>query len=236
MLAQARQAGIEHLLIPAIQRSGWQNLWNLCLTDDQLYPAIGLHPVMLEQHVQGDLKALETFIQLQPPVAIGEIGLDYAIKTLDKKKQEALLDAQLDIAARHQLPVILHIRKAHEPVLRLLKSHQLCGGICHAFNGSEQQAGRYIEMGFGFGFGGMLTYPNARHLHALARHLPLETIVLETDAPDMSGIHHRYQRNSPAYLPEVVQMLGELRGIAPDQIAETTTRNAFRILGIESQI
>lgn len=232
VLARARAAGVRHLLVPAIERDGWQGLWDLCLADPDLHPAIGLHPVMLERHADEDILAMETFVQAHRPVAIGEIGLDYAIRSLDRTRQQALLEAQLRIAEQNRLPVSLHIRKAHEPMLKTLASFDLCGGICHAFNGSEQQAGRYLDMGFRFGFGGKLTYPNARHLHELASRLPLESIVLETDAPDMSGANHRYQRNSPEYLPEVVQVLSDLRGISPGRIAEATTRNAFEVLRI----
>jgi len=235
VLARARLAGVQDLLIPAIQRDGWQKLWDLCREDPGLHPAIGLHPVMLEKHAEADLEALEIFVRSKRPVAIGEIGLDHAIRSLDQLRQLDLLEAQLAIAVRHQLPVVLHVRKAHEPVLKSLKAHAPIGGICHAFNGSLQQAQRYMDLGFGFGFGGMLTYTHARHLHELAKELPLDHIVLETDAPDMSGIEHRQQRNSPEYLPEVVSILASLRGTSPQSIVEATTRNALRLLRIPPQ-
>lgn len=235
VLTRARHAGVERLLIPAIRRDGWQRLWDLCLEDVGLYPAIGLHPVMLEQHAAEDLDALEAFVRARRPVAIGEIGLDHAIRSLDQSRQLDLLEAQLEIAARQRLPVVLHVRKAHEPMLRSLKAHAPPGGICHAFNGSIQQAERYMDLGFGFGFGGMLTHPNARHLHDLAQAIPLQHIVLETDAPDMSGIEHRHQRNSPEYLPEVVTVLASLRGESAEDIVEATMRNAMRLLRITPQ-
>jgi TatD DNase family protein len=230
VLHAARSAGIQHLLIPAIQRDGWEKLLALCAADQQLYPALGLHPVMLEQHTDNDIQTLARQIQQQRPVAIGEIGLDYAIKSLDKNKQQNLFEAQLKLAEQHQLPVILHVRKAHDAILQTLKRYQLPGGICHAFNGSLQQAEQYIGLGFKLGFGGMLTYPKANKLHKLARELPLEAVVLETDAPDMTGIAHRYQRNSPAYLPEVAEKLAELRDISLQEVANTTTQNTCSLL------
>lgn len=236
VLRRARAAGVEQLLIPAIRSDGWQKLWDLCISDSGLHTAIGLHPVMLEQHATEDLEALERFVRTKRPVAIGEIGLDHAIRSLDQDRQLELLEAQLAIAARHQLPVVLHVRKAHEPMLKSLKTHATIGGICHAFNGSLQQAQRYMDLGFGFGFGGMLTYPNARHLRELAQALPLDHIVLETDAPDMSGFSHRQQRNSPEYLPEVASVLAFLRGESPEDIIEATTRNAARLLRITPQL
>jgi TatD DNase family protein len=129
--------------------------------------------------------------------------------------------------------VILHVRKAHDPMLQTLRRFRLVGGICHAFNGSLQQAARYLDQGFALGFGGMLTYDNARHLHTLARQLPSDALVLETDAPDMTGAAHRYQRNSPAYLPEAASRLAQLRGATVAAIAQTTTHNARRVLQLD---
>jgi len=234
VLSDSRAAGVHHLLIPAIRRAGWDSLWELCESDDQLYPAIGLHPVMLDQHQDADVEALDEFVRRYRPVAIGEIGLDYFVKTLDRQRQQQLLEAQLSIAEKQRLPVVLHVRKAHDPMLQTLKRFNLVGGTCHAFNGSRQQADRYIDMGFKLGFGGMLTYPNANKLHALAKTLPLDSIVLETDSPDMVGAEHRYQRNSPAYLPEVLETLASLRGISAEELAMITTENGIQALGLTS--
>lgn len=231
VLAGARRAGVRRLLIPAIRRHGWRRLWDLCHDDPGLYPAIGLHPVMLHEHRARDIEALEDFVQTRRPAAIGEIGLDHAIRTLDPARQLALLEAQLAVAERHRLPVILHVRKAHEPILRALRRFRLPGGICHAFNGSLQQAERYRALGFRLGFGGMLTHPRSHHLHALAAQLPLDDLVLETDAPDMTGFCHRQQRNSPEYLPEVLATLAELRPETDAEIAARTTANALEVLG-----
>jgi TatD DNase family protein len=235
VLGDARAAQVKHLLVPAIARGGWEALWALCETDPGLYPAIGLHPVLLEQHCDQDIDALAAFVQHHRPVAIGEIGLDFFVKELDRERQQALLEAQLAIAEQHRLPVVLHVRKAHDQMLQTLKRFDLCGGTCHAFNGSLQQAGQYIEMGFRLGFGGMLTYPNAHKLHKLARELPLDCLVLETDAPDMTGVSHRYQRNSPAYLPEALHKLAELRAMPAVELAHITTGNAMQAFAIKDR-
>lgn len=235
VLASSRMCGVKHLLIPAIQQNGWDRLWDLCESDPGLYPALGLHPVLLEAHRADDIARLQHFVGSRRPVAIGEIGLDFAIRSLDRDRQEELLQAQLDIAVEHDLPVILHVRKAHEPMLKILRSAGVRGGICHAFNGSMQQAQRYLDLGFVFGFGGMLTYPNARHLRELAESLPLDSIVLETDAPDMSGANHRYQRNSPEYLPEVLDVVAGLRNMDPGKVARHTSQNARRVLRLDDQ-
>ncbi len=235
VLAASRAAGVRRLLIPAIARPGWERLCNLCTADDGLYPALGLHPVFLDQHaLPDDLTALEDFVQRHRPVAIGEIGLDYQLRQLDRRRQQELLEAQLAIAEAQRLPVVLHVRKAHDAMLATLQHFDLPGGFCHAFNGSLQQAQRYLDQGFRLGFGGMLTYPNARHLHELATALPLSALVLETDAPDMSGFCHRYGRNSPEWLPEVLAVLAELRDETAETIAAQTTSNAKVVLGIAS--
>lgn len=232
VLAAARAVGVRNLLIPAIQRHSWPGLWQLCAGDAHLHPAIGLHPVLLADHQHQDIAALEAFIETQRPVAIGEIGLDYQVRELDRDRQHYFLEQQLALAEREQLPVILHVRKAHDPMLQTLRRFTLVGGICHAFNGSLQQAQRYIDLGFKLGFGGMLTFDNARHLHALAAGVPLDAIVLETDAPDMPGAAHRYQRNSPAYLPEAAARLAQLRNQPVQQIATATTANALAVLSL----
>ncbi len=232
-LAAARAAGVRHLLIPAITRAGWDHLWAFCARDPALYPAIGLHPMLLDAHdPQRDLPALADFVRKRRPAAIGEIGLDFQCRDLDRARQQALFEAQLAIAEAEGLPVVLHVRKAHDAVLATLRRFALPGGFCHAFNGSLQQAERYRALGFRLGFGGMLTRANARHLRELASRLPLSDLVLETDAPDMSGVAHQGERNSPRWLPEVLDVLAELRPEPREAIARATTANALAALGL----
>ncbi|MCF8003049.1 MAG: TatD family hydrolase [Chromatiaceae bacterium] len=230
VLAAARSIGVESIVVPGIDAAGWDKLLGICASDAGLYPALGLHPVYLERHVDGDLAALEQRLATAKPVAIGEIGLDFHSKDADRDRQLALCRAQLTIAREARLPVLLHVRKAHEEMLRLLAETPVIGGTAHAFNGSLQQAQRYIDLGFCIGFGGMLTFERSSRLRRLAAELPLEAIVLETDAPDLTVASHQYQRNSPAYLPEVLQALSVVRGAEPERIAEQTTTNARRLL------
>lgn len=234
VLHEANARGVKQLLVPAITRNNWQSVLDLCQQHPGLYPALGLHPVMLEQHKSADITALAEQVTRTRPVAIGEIGLDFQMKTLDREKQQSLFAAQLAIAEQQQLPVVLHVRKAHDAVLQMLKRHALPGGTCHAFNGSLQQAEQYIQLGFKLGFGGMLTYPKANKLRKLARELPLSAMVLETDAPDMVGAAHQYQRNSPAYLPEVLETLAELRAEPVEAIARVTRENAYKVFQCRS--
>ena len=230
ILQRCTAAGIRQIVVPAIDQPGWTNLLALCQQHSNLYPALGLHPVYIDQHLPEHLSQLETQIAQTPPLAIGEIGLDFYIKTLDRERQLELFEAQLQIAKTADLPVLLHVRKAHDQVLMLLKKYRVRGGIAHAFNGSEQQAQQYIDLGFKLGFGGTMTYAGSKKIHQLAKTLPLESIVLETDAPDMVVEQHRGERNSPEYLLDCLAALAALRNMAKEDVAQQTTQNAHDVL------
>ncbi len=233
VLQEARDVGLIGIVVPGTHQQGWQSLVSICAAHDALYPAIGLHPMFLEQHKESDLGLLEQTIEQTRPVAIGEIGLDARDSELDMDKQLFYFKQQLCIAQEKELPVILHILKTHEQALTLLKKYPVCGGTVHAFNGSLQQAEQYIELGFKLGFGGMLTYERSSKLRKLATALPLESIVLETDAPDMTVFQHQYERNSPVYLPYCLEALAEVRNEQPEVIAEQTTLNAKCVFNIK---
>ncbi|MCB1734006.1 MAG: TatD family hydrolase [Chromatiaceae bacterium] len=232
VLQAARSVGVRDLLVPAVMRSTWPGLVALCAADAHLHAALGMHPVYLNRHRPEDVDALADAVASQPPLAIGEIGLDWYVPGLDRQVQQRLLEDQLAVAEASHLPVVLHVRKAHDAMLNTLKRFRLNGGFCHAFNGSIQQAERYLEMGFRLGFGGMLTFERSTRLRRIAAQLPLQAIVLETDAPDMTVASHRYERNSPAYLPEVLETLARLRDLPAPVVAEQTTRNAREVLGL----
>ena len=233
VLKRCRAAGIARIIIPGIEAKTWPKLLELCQSNKVLYPALGLHPVFIDQH-QADINTLEQLVEKYSPVAIGEIGLDFYIKELDQDKQLALFEQQLLIAKNHHLPVILHVRKAHDQVLKLLTKIMVKGGFCHAFNGSRQQADKYLSLGFKLGFGGTLTYANSTKIHALAKELPLEAIVLETDAPDMVVESHRGERNSPEYVIESLAALAKVRAEDIAVIAEQTTINANDVINFSA--
>ena len=230
VLARAHHSGVVGIVVPGIQAAGWQALLALCDEETGLYPALGLHPVFLDQHRPADLQLLEAELVAQRPVAVGEIGLDFHVDGLDRERQQQLFESQLLLASAAGLPVILHVRKAHDQVLATLRRVRVRGGICHAFNGSLQQAYKYIEMGFVLGFGGMLTYARSSKLRRLVKELPLEHIVLETDAPDMTVSQHRGQRNSPQYLPYVMQAVAQIRDIPEQTVAAASSAAARRVL------
>lgn len=234
VIDNCHQHGITKMVIPATDASSWLQLLMLCETQKGLYPALGLHPMFIAIHKDKDIKLLKKWIHehRQKIVAVGEIGLDYYDKQLDRKRQQKLFEEQLKIAKESNLPVILHVRKAHDRILKTLKHIPVKGGIVHAFSGSEQQAERYIEMGFKLGFGGTMTYEKSRRIHKLAVNLPLESIVLETDAPDMAVSSHQGERNSPEYLVDILAALAALRDIPKQDVAMQTTQNAIDVLAL----
>ena len=229
VLENCRAAGVSKMIVPGIAVSGWDKLLNICAQEKGLYPALGLHPVFLEQHGDADIERLEQAVAAVQLVAVGEIGLDYYVAGLDPVRQQALFEAQLCIARDAGLPVILHVRKAHDQVLATLKRIKVKGGIAHAFNGSLQQAQQYAGLGFKLGFGGMMSYAHSKRLRQLAGELPLDWLVLETDSPDMAGEGHRGERNSPEYLPEYLASLAFVRGGEASVIAEQTTNNVRQV-------
>ncbi len=231
VLLEARTAGLSGIIVPATHREGWHNLLAVCADDDSLHSALGLHPMFLHQHRESDLVELEqTIDQLTIKqtnlVAIGEIGLDFRNPDLNQKQQHFYFEQQLNIASKKKLPVILHILKAHDQAIAVLKQHSVSGGTVHAFNGNSQQAKQYIDLGFKLGFGSMLTYERSSKLRKLATHIPLEAIVLETDAPDMTVSQYPFQRGSPANLVYCCESLAELRKLTAEDVAAQTTANA----------
>lgn len=233
VLGRARRAGVTRQVIPAIHAAGWPALMALCRAESGLYPALGMHPIYLAQHRPEHLDALRALIEAERPVAIGEIGLDYFVAELNRDEQQRLFEAQLRVARDYDLPVLLHVRKAHDQVLAALRRIRVPGGIAHAFNGSAQQAQHYLDLGFKLGFGGTVTYDRALNIRRLAAELPLEGIVLETDAPDIPLAARRGERNSPEYLPEVAQAIAALRGVAIEEVARATNANVETLLQLE---
>lgn len=230
VLARARAAGVTRIVVPAVDATGWEGLLALCRGEPGLYPALGLHPMYTDRHREADLDKLRRLLETERPVAIGEIGLDFYVPDADRERQQFFFEAQLRLAREFDLPVLLHVRKAHDEVLAALGRSGVRGGIAHAFNGSLEQARQYLDLGFRLGFGGMLTYERSTRLRRLARELPIEAIVLETDAPDMTVASHHGERNSPEYLPECLAALAAVRGEDIAVIAAQTTRNALEVI------
>lgn len=232
----AQALGVDAIIVPAIHPQNFQAVTQCCQTYPICYPAYGTHPLYAE-HVPDSVKKLQQQLVTAmasdlPPVAIGEIGLDYFVDGVNYEAQRTLFNAQLDIAREFELPVLLHVRRAVDAVLQAIKRSGVRSGIAHAFNGSLQQAEAFIQLGFKLGFGGAMTYERATKLRHLAQNLPLEAIVLETDAPDMAPRWIPHQRNAPAHLPRIAEELAKLRGQEIGEIARITHENARHILSL----
>ncbi len=242
--AAARAVGVQHLVIPAVELAHAEAVRSLARRHGDSY-ALGIHPLYTGRAGDGDVTALaqvlEAHIKDEHLVAVGEIGLDYFVPGLDAARQEQFYRAQLQLARRFDLPVILHVRRSADRLLKGLRDLPVQGGIAHAFNGSLQQARAFIALGFKLGFGGALTYERALQLRRLAAELPANALVLETDAPDIpphwlyATAEQRAQgqpqgRNAPAELPRIAQVLADLRGMPLAALAEQTAANARQAL------
>ncbi|HOL64984.1 MAG TPA: TatD family hydrolase [Accumulibacter sp.] len=235
VVAAARAAGVQQMIIPAIERANFAAVGACCLRYAGCFPAYGIHPLFVASAGPADLLALEDCLRSAeqtscPVVAIGEIGLDLYRIADDFSRQEHFFVEQLKIARKFDLPVLLHSRRAVDAVLKHLRRHRVRGGIAHAFNGSAQQADEFIRLGFKLGFGGALTFAGSTRIRHLAATLPLEAIVLETDAPDMPPAWLNGGRNTPASLLRINSMLSELRGMHATETAKATTTNVAAVL------
>lgn len=253
VLDAALAAGVAGIVVPAYVAERWDGLLNLCRQlrpqGPRLWPALGLHPVHLAAHVDADVSRLDTLLRAHDDiVAVGEIGLDRFLPELVADgawaRQLALFEAQLVLAREHALPVILHARRCHADILASLKrvGHRT-GGILHAFSGSVEEARQYVSLGMHLGLGGPLTWPQSARLRAVATSMPLSALVIETDAPDLVPFGHHEQhadgrprqpgervRNSPAYLPAVLDCFAAIRPEPREVLAEAFWQNAMTAL------
>lgn len=234
VLARLRAAGLVSVILPAVEVNNFEVVREMAAGEPGFAYALGIHPLYVDRADEDALghlrQALESHRDDPALVAVGEIGLDHFVPGLDRDRQERFFQAQLQLAARFSLPVILHVRRAQDTVLKHLRRHRVVGGIAHAFNGSLQQAQAFVSLGFVLGFGGAMTFPRARRIRALASDLPASALVLETDSPDISPAWRHPARNEPAELPRIAQTLAELRSTSVDEIIAHCASNAVRAL------
>lgn len=231
IIRSARAAGVQGFVVPGVDRQGFDGLLALADVRPDICPALGIHPMYVMGAGEGDLDVLESHLAGGAVRAVGEIGLDHFVTNVDPERQLLFFVAQLKLARRFDLPVILHVRRAVDPILKQLRRIGVRGGIAHAFNGSRQQAQVFIELGFRLGFGGAMSFEGSSRIRELARTLPLSAIVLETDAPDIPPSWARGERNVPANLARYAALLAGLRGIDRDEVVEITGRNVCEVLG-----
>lgn len=232
LIEGARRAGVGGFVVPAVDRSSFDAVAALASAHEDICFALGIHPLYVMQAQEADLEQLDVRLGEGRAVAVGEIGLDHFVADVDHARQLEFFVAQLRLAKRHDLPVILHVRRAIDPILEQLRRIGVKGGIAHAFNGSRQQAQMFIDLGFKLGFGGAMTYSGSTRIRELAATLPLEAIVLETDAPDIPPEWAQQgRRNEPANLARYAEILAALRGVDVAEVIAITGRNALDVLG-----
>ncbi len=241
IVSAAKDQHVQAILLPAVKAADCEQVRKLASVYGEQIPGLvytlGIHPLYTNQAHEMDIDVLDQQIQssLNDPrfVGVGEIGLDYFVEDLDPHKQEYFFNAQLDLAQKYQLPVILHVRRSQDSILKALRRRNLSGGIAHAFNGSFQQAEQFIELGFKLGFGGAATYERALQIRRLLTELPLDSIVTETDSPDIPPAWLRQEGitfNEPAFLPRIAKELARIRGVSESEFALTVWQNAMQVL------
>lgn len=232
VIKNAFALGVEKILMIGVRASDWDKKLSLAKQyPQQLYPILGCHPLFINDHSFADMGTLVNHCENKAVTAIGEIGLDYYKNKRhpsppDKLVQQAYFEKQLRIAEAYRLPVILHVRKAHDEVISTLKKYNIVSGIAHAFNGSVNHAKQYIDLNFKLGVGGMIMRPQSNKLRALFATIPMESIVLETDAPDLAIFPETHKRNSPEFLPAVCDFVAQLKAIDKMLVSHITTQNA----------
>ena len=241
VIQAAAKNNVQAILLPTVKASDCQQIRELSNQYSEQIPGLvytlGIHPLYTNQALEGDITVLEQEISsslLDPRfVGIGEIGLDYFVEGLDPHKQEYFFNAQLDLAQKFQLPVVLHVRRSQDAILKALRQRKITGGIAHAFNGSFQQAEQFIGLGFKLGFGGAATYERALQIRRLLAELPFESIVTETDAPDIPPVWLREEGiafNEPTFLPRIARELAAIRGVNEVEFSTAVWRNAMQAL------
>jgi TatD DNase family protein len=241
IVSSAKFSEVKALLLPTVQASDWDHAKNLANQYGSQIPGLvytlGIHPLFIKQAKEVDLLTLKTQIEqaLGDPrfVGVGEIGLDYFVEGLDPQRQEYFFHAQLDLAEQFHLPVILHVRRSQDAILKALRKRKVPGGIAHAFNGSQQQAEQFIGLGFKLGFGGAATYERALQIRRLLIDIPLSAIVTETDAPDIPPAWLKQEGglfNEPALLPRIALQLADIRGMGHQEFSAAVWQNAMHVL------
>lgn len=231
-LALAEQAGVRRIIVPTVTADRFARVVKLARDYLPLFAALGLHPLYIAQHQEAELEQLAGFLASRPQklVAVGEIGLDLYMENPQFERQQRVLKAQLKLAKEYDLPVILHSRRSHDQLAAMLRRAGLPRrGVVHGFAGSLSQAQAFIRLGYYIGVGGTISYERAQKTRSVMAQLPLTSLLLETDAPDMPLAGYQGQPNRPERAAEVFQVLCQLRPESPDQIAAQLQHNTHAL-------
>jgi len=229
LLLECHKASIDLIIIPSTKHGGWDKIIQLGQQFHQLQPALGLHPYFLSEHSESDLDKLDSYLKhfASSIVAVGEIGLDALVG--DFPLQQFFLERQLDLASRYQLPVIFHSRKMHSQLIKSLKKFDLPGGVVHSFSGSTQELKQFVSLGLSIGVGSVITWPGSKKTRKAIQDAPLESLVLETDAPDMPVVGEAKGQSTPLNVLKVFESLCQIRLESPENLSSALWENSLRL-------
>ncbi|MBT8435212.1 MAG: TatD family hydrolase [Gammaproteobacteria bacterium] len=232
VIAQAAAVNVTRMVIPATTANRWEKVKQVCAGQEGLYPAYGLHPMFIEQHQVNHLRELDEWLEREQPIAVGECGIDFFTSRVDEKWQLQLFREQLQLANNHRLPLIVHVRKAMDEVISLLRKRARFGGVVHSFSGSQQQAQQLHDIGFKLGIAATLSFERAQKLRRVVAAMPDDALLIESDAPDQPGASHRGQLNEPAFIVEHLKTMAELRNSEVEDLAATLNQNAESLFNL----
>lgn len=231
LVSDAKKLGISQFVVPGVEASQWQKLTDLSEQYPEFNYALGIHPYFLKSYKPQHLQHLRHQLENSSAIAVGECGIDGSLP--DLPLQQSIFQAHVELANEFNKPLIVHHRKSHHLILQTFaKTKPQCGGVIHAFSGSKQDALKYIELGFKLGIGGTITYPRANKTRIAVSELPLESLVLETDSPDMPINGFQGQRNEPKRLINVAEALAQLKNTSIANVAEQTQLNTIEIFNL----
>ena len=229
LLAACLQANIELIVVPGTQYHDWELINQLCQNGKHLKPAFGLHPYFIKNHEEWHLEELDNYLARCAGlvVGVGEVGLDYFVG--DIERQQYFFEAQLSLASKHALPVIIHSRKAHNQIIKTIKKYDLIGGVVHAFSGSEQELSQFSALGLKIGVGGVITWPKSIKTRKAIKNAPLSCLVLETDSPDMPVAGQSKGESTPLNILRIFESLCEIRTESPQELAAALWQNSLAL-------
>lgn len=232
MMQRARDVGVNTFVIPATHASRWPKVKRIAQDFENVYAGYGLHPMFMQHHQLSDINELDNWLEQESAVAVGECGLDFYESDEDKDQQLELFRAQLGVALNHNLPVIIHARKALDLILREIRRSGVESGVIHSFSGSLQQAQQLADLGFKLGIAAIVGYERANKLRQVVTQIDMQALLIETDAPDQSGPQHRGQRNEPAFITDHLKIIAELREMDVHDCAAQLSRNCQQLFNL----
>jgi len=236
VIERAKSAGVNHLFLPNVDRETFDPMMKLCGNYPEVcYPMAGLHPTSVKADFRAELDFVAESLHSNRIrfVAIGEIGIDlYWDRTFEKEQREAFA-FQLGLAAEYGLPVVIHTRNSMDVALEMIggRHDPLLRGVFHCFSGNIEQALKAVDLGFYLGIGGVVTYKNSG-LQSVVKAVPIDRLLLETDAPWLPPVPNRGERNEPSYIPLIAAKVAEIKGVSLAEVAMTTTKNTLELFRI----